>query len=164
MKKKNYKFEFEVYDSIDELQETDAKLLTKARKIVETAYAPYSNFFVGAAALLKNGKTITGTNQENASYSVTICAERTLLSAASTLYPNVAIETMAISYHNYNSNTHSDTPLSPCGVCRQSLLEYEDRLKNPIRLILSGIDGKVYVISKTSDLLPLSFTGEDLRK
>ena len=73
MKKNNYKFEFEVYDSINDLPDADSKLLAKARKTAETAYAPYSHFFVGAAATLKNGKTVTGTNQENASYPVSRC-------------------------------------------------------------------------------------------
>ena len=118
---------------------------------------------MGAAATLKNGKTVTGTNQENASYPVSICAERSLLSSASALYPEVAVETMAISYHNHNANANSNRPISPCGMCRQSLMEYEGRWKNPIRLILSGIEGKVYVISKASHLLPLSFTGDDLK-
>jgi cytidine deaminase len=163
MKKNNYKFEFEVYDSINDLPEADSKLLNKARKTAETAYAPYSHFFVGAAAILKNGKTVTGTNQENASYPVAICAERALLSSASALYPEVAVETMAISYHNHNANTNSNRPISPCGMCRQSLLEYEGRWNHPIRLILSGIEGKVYVIAKASHLLPLSFTSEDLK-
>ena len=163
MKKNNYKFEFEVYDSINDLSEVDSKLLTKARKTAETAYAPYSQFYVGAAALLKNGKVVTGTNQENASYPITICAERALLSSASALYPEMPVDTMAISYHNHNTNTKSNRPISPCGMCRQSLLEYEGRWKHPIRLILSGIEGKVYVISTASHLLPLSFTGEDLK-
>lgn len=163
MKKNNYKFEFEVYDSINDLPEADAKLLAKARKTAETAYAPYSHFFVGAAATLKNGKIVTGTNQENASYPVSICAERSLLSSASALYPEVAVETMAISYHNHNVNANSNRPISPCGMCRQSLMEYEGRWKNPIRLILSGIEGKVYVIAKASNLLPLSFTSDDLK-
>ena len=164
MKKNNYKFEFEMYDSINDLPEADAKLLTKARKTAETAYAPYSHFFVGAAAILSNGKIVTGTNQENASYPVAICAERSLLSSASALYPNVPVVTMAISYHNHNTNTNSNRPISPCGMCRQSLLEYEGRWNSPIRLILSGIEGKVIVIAKASHLLPLSFTSENLTK
>lgn len=163
MKKNNYKFEFEVYDSINDLPESDSKLLAKARKTAETAYAPYSHFYVGAAAILKNGKTVTGTNQENASYPVGICAERALLSSASALFPEVPVETMAISYHNHNTNANSDRPISPCGMCRQSLLEYEGRWNNPIRLILSGIEGKVFVISTASHLLPLSFTSKDLK-
>lgn len=163
MKKQNYKFEFEIYDSISDLDQNDAKLLTKARKITATAYAPYSHFFVGAAAILKNGKVVTGTNQENASYPVAICAERSLLSSASALFPEVAVETMAISYHNHNQNANSNRPISPCGMCRQSLLEYEGRWNSPIRLILSGLEGRVYIIQKASHLLPLSFTSDDLK-
>lgn len=163
MKKTKFKFDYEVYDSIDELSEEDAKLVKKARKATEMAYAPYSNFHVGAVAMLQNGKVVTGTNQENASYPVTICAERSLLSTAASLFPNVAIKTMAISYLNNAENTKSEKPISPCGMCRQSILEYENRTKAPIRIILSGIKGKIYIINSVKDLLPLSFTSEDLK-
>ncbi|MEI9954748.1 MAG: hypothetical protein WDM90_00185 [Ferruginibacter sp.] len=111
-------------------------------------------------AQLQNGQTVTGTNQENASYPVGICAERVLLSTAATLFPNVAIDSMAISYDNTNGK--SNHPVSPCGMCRQSLAEYETRVKQPIRLILSGQEGKVFIIKKASQLLPFSFGGEDL--
>lgn len=161
MQQQQYNFEFEVYDSINDLQEVDQQLLQQARDITETAYAPYSNFFVGAAAQMENGKVITGTNQENASYPVTLCAERSLLATAATIFPKIIINTMAISYHNNNGN--SGHPISPCGMCRQSLLEYEGRLQHPIRLILGGLEGKVYIIPKASMLLPLSFTSDDMK-
>lgn len=161
MQQQQYNFEFEVYDSINDLQEVDQQLLQQARDITETAYAPYSNFFVGAAAQMENGKVITGTNQENASYPVTLCAERSLLATAATIFPKMIINTMAISYHNNNGN--SGHPISPCGMCRQSLLEYEGRLQHPIRLILGGLEGKVYIIPKASMLLPLSFTSDDMK-
>ena len=161
MQQQQYHFEFEVYNSIKDLQEADQQLLQQARDIAETAYAPYSNFFVGAAAQMENGKVITGTNQENASYPVTLCAERSLLATAATIYPKMIMNTMAISYHNNNGN--SEHPISPCGMCRQSLLEYEGRLQHPIRLILGGLEGKVYIIKKASMLLPLSFTSEDMK-
>ncbi len=163
MKKTNFKFEYEVYDSVDELNENDAKLVSKARKVTNSAYAPYSHFHVGAAALLDNGKMVTGTNQENASYPITICAERSLLAAASSLYPNVAIKTMAISYHNFNDKATSEKPISPCGMCRQSILEYEIRANAPIRIILSGVEGKIFIINSIKHLLPLSFTNADLK-
>jgi cytidine deaminase len=163
MKKTNFKFEYEVYDSIDELDELDAKLIAKARKATTSAYAPYSHFHVGAAALLDNGKIVVGTNQENASYPITICAERSLLASASSLYPNVAIKTMAVSYHNFNEGSKSEKPISPCGMCRQSILEYETRANTPIRIILSGIEGKIYIINSIKHLLPLSFTSSDLK-
>ena len=161
MTQEEHNFSFEVYDSIEELTPEDAQLVKEARKITANAYAPYSHFNVGAIAQLKNGKTVIGTNQENAAYPVGICAERVLLSAAATLFPNVAIDTIAISYDNKNGK--SNHPISPCGICRQTLLEYEERVKQPIRLILSGLEGKLYIIKKASQLLPLSFGGDDLK-
>ncbi len=163
MKKTNFKFEYEVYNSVDELNITDAKLVARARKSTKFSYAPYSHFHVGAAAILENGKIVTGTNQENASYPVTICAERSLLAAASSLFPKSAIKTMAISYHNFNDKANSEKPISPCGMCRQSILEYEVRANSPIRIILSGLEGKVFVINSIKHLLPLSFTSADLK-
>jgi cytidine deaminase len=161
MNKQQYQFEFEEYTTSSELAPADAALLQQAREVTAHAYAPYSHFHVGAAALLANGKTVTGTNQENASYPAGICAERTLLSTVGSLFPNEPIETIAISYHNHNGGK-DDHPVSPCGICRQSLLEYEGRTKHPIRIILSGREGKVYVIREAGMLLPLSFTSSDL--
>lgn len=161
MKKEPFQFEFQVYESIDELNEQDAALLNQARNVTAAAYAPYSNFNVGAVAKLSNGETVAGTNQENASYPVSLCAERSLLASAASLYPNIAIDSMAISYQNINGQ--SNHPISPCGMCRQSLVEYEERVKQPIRLILSGLQGKVIVIEKAGLLLPLSFGSIDLK-
>ena len=160
MNKQAYQFNYEVYDSIDDLKEEDAMLLSKAREVTNDAYAPYSNFHVGAIARLENGQTVTGSNQENASFPVGLCAERVLLSASSSLFPNIPISTIAISYHNINGQ--SNHPISPCGVCRQSLLEYETRVNHPIRLILGGMEGKVYIIEQAGMLLPLSFTANDM--
>lgn len=161
MQKKNVSFEYEVFESVAELNQSDAKLLEAARKVTANAYAPYSQFNVGAVAKLTNGEIISGTNQENASYPVTICAERVLLSAASVVHPNEAIETLAISYDSHLGN--NDKPVSPCGMCRQALAEYEVRTKKPIRLILSGMSGPVYIIEKVTDILPFSFGGADLK-
>lgn len=161
MEKKEYRFAYEVYDSINSLKEEDASLLREAQKVTEQAYAPYSRFRVGAVAILENGKNINGTNQENASYPVGICAERVLLSASSAIYPDIPIKSMAISYRDERNK--SDHPLSPCGICRQSLVEYEIRMKQPIRLILGGLTGKVYIIPEANSLLPFVFTGEELK-
>lgn len=162
MKKEEYSFSFEVYDSIDELTEQDAWLLSEAREVTQNAYAPYSHFKVGAIAKLDNGETVAGSNQENASFPVGLCAERVLLASAASLFPKIPIEAMAISYHNENGD--SSHPISPCGMCRQSLLEYESRVHQPIRIILGGLSGKVYIIDKASMLLPLSFTAADLAR
>ena len=161
MNKEEYQFSYDVYNSINELNEQDAWLVNEAREVTAAAYAPYSNFNVGAVAKLVNGEIVAGTNQENASYPVGICAERVLLASAASLYPNIAIDTIAISYDN--TRGASSHPISPCGMCRQSLVEYEERVKKPIRLILSGLDGKVFVIEKANLLLPLSFGSVDLK-
>jgi cytidine deaminase len=160
MNEKKFEFEYEIYNDITELNETDASLLKEARAVTKQAYAPYSNFHVAAVAKLKNGKTVVGTNQENASYPVGICAERVLLGSAANLYPEVAIESIAITYDS--KNVKSDHPISPCGMCRQALLEFENRLKKPVRLILGGMEGKVYVIRSAKQLLPFAFTSDEL--
>ena len=160
MNAKKFEFEYKVYDDIGELDKEDSVLLSKARSVTAQAYAPYSNFFVGAAAVLENGETVVGTNQENASYPVGICAERVLLGNAATMYPNVGITTMAVSYDS--KTVKSDHPISPCGMCRQSLLEYESRTAKPIRLILAGQQGKIIIVKTVSSLLPFAFTSGEL--
>ncbi|MBX2930361.1 MAG: cytidine deaminase [Chitinophagaceae bacterium] len=154
-----YSFDFEIYSSFNELSDADAALLTMAQKAAENAYAPYSNFHVGAAALLNNGEMLTGSNQENASYPVGTCAERVLLGNIATMFPNIPLQTMAISY--FNDKGKSVHPISPCGMCRQYLLEYEKRVNQPIRLILGGKEGKIFIIKSAAELLPLNFSAED---
>lgn len=161
MKKEEIHFGYDVYESGKDLPAEDASLLKAAREVTAKAYAPYSNFQVGAVAKLNNGSFVSGTNQENASYPVGICAERALLASAAMLQTDIPIQTMAIAYNNINGK--SDRPVSPCGMCRQYIAEYETRMKQPIRLILSGMEGKVFVIEKASMLLPLSFGEEDLK-
>lgn len=160
MKKEEHKFIVQVYESSDDLNQDDAFLLSEARSTTQFAYAPYSNFHVGSAARLANGEVVTGTNQENASYPVGICAERAMLSTAASLHPGVAVETIAVSYNNLKGK--SDKPASPCGMCRQVIAEFQQRYKKPIRIILSGLEGRVEVIENALDLLPLGFSGDDL--
>ncbi len=160
MKEKKFEFDYEVYNDISELKNEDAELLTNARAVTKHAYAPYSNFFVGAVAKLSNGETVAGTNQENASYPVGICAERVLLGNAATIFPGISIDTMAISYDS--KDVKSDHPISPCGMCRQALLEYETRTEKPIRLILAGQAGNIYIVNTVSFLLPFAFTRGEL--
>ena len=160
MKESKYEFTYEVYSDSSELNERDAWLLNEAREVTSQAYAPYSKFFVGAVAMMANGEIVAGTNQENASYPVGICAERVLLGSVATLQPNIPIESIAISYNS--DEVKSDHPISPCGMCRQALLEYESRTSRPIRLILSGQEGRVYVIKSAGMLLPFAFTSEEL--
>ncbi len=161
MLKEELKFTIEVYASSDELNENDAFILSEARFVTQFAYAPYSNFQVGAFAKLVNGETVSGTNQENASYPAGICAERSLISTAASNHPGVGIDTMAVTYNNLKGE--SNTPVSPCGICRQVITEFQNRFKTPIRIILSGMNGKVQIIENAGYLLPLAFTSEDLK-
>ena len=160
MKEQRVEFSFTVMENSGELAAGDAALLDRARAVTADAYAPYSRFRVGAAARLANGQVVSGTNQENASYPVGICAERSLLATASSMFPGIAIDTMAISYDG--DAVKSDHPISPCGMCRQSLQEAETRGGNPIRLILAGREGEVYIISTAANLLPFAFTPTEL--
>jgi cytidine deaminase len=154
--------EYEIYNNDSELNQQDLTLLTAARNNTSLAYAPYSKFEVAAVALLSNGDLIMGANQENAAYPVGICAERTLLSAISTQHPKHSAIAIAISYNNLQGQ--SMHPISPCGICRQTLLEYEQRWQHPIKLILSGQTGPIIVIKSTKDIMPFSFGAEDMGK
>ena len=161
MQVKEFSLSYEEYASDAELPAADLALLAAARAATKDAYAPYSHFRVGAAARLQNGEIITGTNQENASFPAGICAERTLLSVAASRFPGMAIDTLAISYTNEHGPSHH--PISPCGICRQSLQEFEQRTGRPVRLLLGGQVGKIFVIPGASLLLPLAFTAGELK-
>lgn len=160
MKERQLSFTLRVFDSQSALTADDSRLMKAATSALQSAYAPYSNFRVGAAVLLANGEVLTGTNQENAAFPVGICAEGTVLSAASALYPEVAVLKMAITV---KSGTHVvDHPVAPCGICRQRLLEYENRFNSPIEILLTGETGEVYAIGTVKDILPLNFSKSDL--
>lgn len=158
--KETYQFTYEQYNSIEDLPADDAALLREAQQATKLSYAPYSHFHVGAVAKMANGALVRGSNQENASFPVGLCAERVLTAAAISTHPDVAIDTIAISYNS--DEVKSDHPVAPCGICRQSLQELEQRLHQPIRLILGGMQGKIIVIPSASTLLPFAFTSEEL--
>ena len=160
MERKEIRIGFTEYESIAELEKDDALLLEEARSQTQNAYAPYSGFAVGAAARMSSGALIYGSNQENASFPAGLCAERVLLSNAASVFPGQPIRTLAISY-NHHGHTN-DEPISPCGICRQALQEYEHRVQEGIKLILAGQSGKIMVLDKASDLLPLPFKGDRL--
>lgn len=162
MNNQQISFTIEEYNSIADLTEEDAALLTQARRITKDAYAPYSNFQVAAYAKLVNGEMIGGTNQENASYPAGLCAERALMAVAASLYPGIGIDTIAITYNNLNGE--SNHPISPCGICRQYFTEFQQRTGHTIRIILSGMEGKVQIIKDSFQLLPLVFTSDDMNK
>ena len=138
----------------DELNDTDRALLDDAIEATRRSYAPYSHFSVGAAALLANGVVVTGTNQENAAYPSGLCAERTTLFYANSQYPDQAVVTLAIAART--EKDFIDTPIPPCGACRQVILETEKRYKQPIRILLYG-NKCIYEVQSIGHLLPLSF-------
>lgn len=160
MQSSTFSFELEEYHSSEELSAADYELLQQAREVCKQAYAPYSGFGVGAVALLANKELISGTNQENASYPVGICAERTLLAAAGTRYPGVPILKIALSYHS--SSHPANSPITPCGMCRQAIREFEVRTGSPVCLIMGGQEGPVWIIRESRFLLPLAFGKNDL--
>ncbi len=156
-----FEFEYEILEDNGGLSNDDQELLEAAKKATKTAFAPYSNFHVGAAARLSNGQIVIGSNQESASFPVGICAERTLLNSVGSQFPELSITAMAISYQPLNKD--SIEPISPCGMCRQSLLDYENRYGAHIKIILSGMSGKVMVIPTAANLLPFGFDGSILK-
>mgnify|MGYP003630714214 CR=1 FL=1 len=149
-----------VFASLQELTEVDKELMLAAIVARENAYAPYSKFNVGAAVLLENGETITGNNQENASYPSGLCAERVAVFYAGAKYPGVPIKAIAVTATSQKYQV--DLPASPCGNCRQALSEYEQKQNKPIRLLLMGEIGEVILCSSVADLLPLAFNGSFL--
>lgn len=145
----------EVYDSIDEVPEAVQSLMKKAVEVRDSAYAPYSEFKVGASILLENGEVVIGSNQENASYPSGLCAERTAVYAAGARYPEANILKIAISAKSLRHQVVS--PVPPCGACRQALVEYEVKQDKPIELYFMGETGKVVKAESVKDLLPLVF-------
>lgn len=138
----------------EELQTAEKNLIIQAKEAVKRAYAPYSNFRVGAAVLLENGEIITSNNQENEAYPSGICAERAVLFYACSLRPDVKIKALAVAA--FTDGQYTAAPVSPCGGCRQVMLETEKRFNAPLRLLLSG-EKEVYIIERSSELLPYSF-------
>ena len=144
---------------MEELDENDRLLVETAIEATERSYAPYSQFHVGAAVRLDNGVTIPGCNQENAAFGVTMCAERSALFAAGAQYPDAKVVAIAIAARNGEGLL--DEPISPCGTCRQAMVETEKRSGRRLRILLYG-QKCVYVIDGISTLLPLTFCDEQL--
>jgi cytidine deaminase len=147
-------------NDVTELDPSEQELIKISRRMTTQAYAPYSGFYVGAAVLLENGEIVLGSNQENAAYPSGLCAERVAVFAASAKYPGIKIKAIAISGNSKTRNI--DHPVTPCGACRQVMLEYEVKQEEPVKVYLSGHSGKIYIIGKVQDLLPLSFTSKEL--
>lgn len=155
MKERALRIQLAEYDRLDELSEKQAHLVKKAIEAAKNAYAPYSAYKVGAAALLKNGEIITGNNQENAAYPSGLCAERVAIFYAGSQYPDVPVDAIAITA--IQEGSIQEEPVSPCGGCRQVLLEKENLGSSPMQVILYG-GKRIQVLNRASDLLPLPFT------
>ena len=155
MQKKKISFELSVFQSPGELESELQKLLEVAEKSRADAYAPYSNFQVGAAVLLENGEIVIGNNQENASYPSGLCAERVAVFQAGARFPGIRIKAIAISAGSTKFTV--DKPAAPCGNCRQAIAEYELKQEEPITLILRGAEGPLYKVDSIEDILPLTF-------
>ena len=145
---------------LEECSDSEKKLIAAAKHATEQSYAPYSNFKVGAALLLKNGEIITGNNQENAAYPSGLCAERVAIFYANSKFPNQNIVAIAIAASTKNIFTKE--AITPCGGCRQVLLEAENRFGTPMRILMYS-EESVYIVNSIKDLLPLSFGDEQLK-
>ncbi len=148
------------FHQIEELPVEEQILVKAAIKATDNSYAKYSHFHVGAALLLEDGSIVTGANQENAAYPSGLCAERSAIFAAQSQHPEFSIKTIAIAARNDDGFTRQ--PISPCGACRQVMMEMEDRYKSDVRVLLYGVEG-VYAIRSIKDLLPISFVDDCMR-
>ena len=158
MRLKKIETEIEVY-RFEELSESDQALVEQAKAATERSYTPYSKFQVGAALRLANGVILQGSNQENAAYPSGLCAERVTMFYANSQYPDVAPLALAIA--TQTGGNFLAQPITPCGSCRQVLLESEERFRQPIEVLLYGTE-YVYKIKQIRDLMPLAFDKESL--
>jgi cytidine deaminase len=159
--KLNFEVFVTVYDIDNELDSVALKLLQAARQAIQTAYAPYSNFQVGAAVLLDDGTIVKGSNQENAAYPSGLCAERTAIFAASATYPSQKVLMVAVSAQR--KGVDSFVAANPCGACRQVLSEYENRQSQPIKIVMEAGEGKIYICDAVNMLLPMKFSNQNLQ-
>jgi cytidine deaminase len=152
-------FQYRSFPDRNELSGEDQQLILDAITASEHAYAPYSEFKVGAAIRTTDHITVSGSNQENGAFPIGQCAERVALYSLVHAHGRKAIDTIAVVV----DNVHQHTPASPCGSCRQLLVEYRSYQRGPIRLLLTlAGGGLVYEIADVIDLLPLAFDGKFL--
>lgn len=159
--KKNLFVEYISYSNLSDLPQKEQELMHKAVELSADAYAPYSEFNVGASILLKNGKIVAGSNQENAAYPSGLCAERVAMFAASANYRDEEMETLAI---YAASETTAQKQISPCGSCRQVMVEYEVKQNKNIKVLLMNAGREVWEFESCRDLLPLAFDATALKK
>ncbi len=147
--------EYEVL-SPEELTAKEQELVELAKKATYRSYAPYSNFRVGAAILLDNDEIVCGANQENVAFPSGTCAERTACFYAHAQYPEARFKTIAIAARGVDGEPLAE-PISPCGACRQSLLQYELLAGHDVEVLLVGRT-KILRLPSIRTLLPFAFT------
>ena len=159
MKEQEFTIRYKEYqnDELHLLPEQTQQLIQLADENLKNAYAPYSSFEVSAVLQLSNNEIIKGTNQENAAYPSGTCAERVAVFYANSKYPNEKIKEIIIT-----TTKNNQTPLSPCGSCRQALIEYEKKQQAPIRVVLKSGNSAVWIFNSIADLLPFAFDANQL--
>lgn len=158
---KNILIKYEEIENLDVVSDLEKKIINKAISVADKAYASYSNFRVGVAVLLENDIIITGNNQENASFPCGICAERVAVFYAKSKYPDLLIKKIAITAKSEDFDISS--PVGPCGLCRQVLVEYEENQRFDIEILLFNRE-KMIKLAKAKDLLPFYFHENKLKK
>lgn len=150
------------YNSIDDLDSADRTLLEEAKLSVNTSYAPYSKFHVGCALRLNNGVIVKGSNQENIAYPSGLCAERVAIFSAGASYPDQPVQSMAITVKAENFKVTE--PIMSCGACLQSMSEFELKFNQPMRIILQGETGDIYVADGLKTFMPFMFWLDGLKR
>lgn len=148
--------EIESFSDLSELTPEFQELVNQAKKALESSYSPYSGFSVGSALKLSNGTVVLGSNQENIAYPSGLCAERVAIFSAGTNYPGTEIETIAIIAKSLHGNVAN--PVTPCGSCRQVMIEVEINQNKPITVIMAGTNGEVWVSKSVNNLIPFYFS------
>ena len=159
MVKKTINIEYTAFANTEEMAEKDRILIKRAIEIAKLSYSPYSKFPVGAAVMLDSGEIFAGNNQENIAFPSGTCAERTVLNYVNANFPDKKIKTIAITA----TNTTTSEPVTPCGFCRQVIVEMEMKQKSPLRIILHKIGGETYVFETSKAILPLAFDDNVLK-
>lgn len=157
--KKNLTLSYTEYRDLSELTQDDIDLILKAENNLVNAYAPYSHFKVSAVVVFQDGTVFFGTNQENAAFPSGLCAERVALFSAKSNFPNKNVDSIFIVTEHQN-----EYPFSPCGACRQVLIEYELEQKQPIRVVLKSGNSKIWMFNSVKEILPFAFNGQERLK
>jgi len=158
MNKKSLNIEYLEYDSAKVMDSEERDLITQADENLKNAYAPYSKFRVSAVCQMEDGVVVKGTNQENGAYPSGLCAERVAIFSAKSQFPDKKVDKIVVT-----TELTTSSPVSPCGACRQVLIEYELTQNQPIELIMKSGDSKVWKFKSVKDILPFAFDGEFLK-